>query len=119
MLDLLDFLWLRVFCLQAYIPQLALLIFLAVLPKILLILSRLEGFPSQARIVRAASSKYFYFIIFNVFLGVSIFGAIFSNINSVKVLVDQKNLSVSKVVQLLGSKLPPLATYYITFVALK
>ncbi|KAG0617408.1 hypothetical protein M758_5G188100 [Ceratodon purpureus] len=104
---------------QAYLPQLALLVFLALLPTILITLSRLEGFPSQSQIVRAASAKYFYFIIFNVFLGVTLFGAVFSNIASVNVLIDQSNLSVAKVVQLLGSKLPPVATYYITYVALK
>jgi len=86
---------------------------------ILLFLSRLEGFPAQSQVVRAASAKYFYFIIFNVFLGVTLFGAVFSNINSVKVLLDQSKLSPARVVQLLGSKLPPVATYYITYVALK
>lgn len=104
---------------QAYLPQVALLVFLALLPKVLILLSRLEGYPAQSQIVRAASSKYFYFVIFNVFLGVTIFGAVFSNINSVKVLIDQSRLSISRVVQLLGSKLPPAATYYITYVALK
>lgn len=104
---------------QAYLPQLALLLFLALLPKIMLILSQAEGFACQSQVVRSASAKYFYFIIFNVFLGVTIFGAVFSNINSVKVLIDQSNLSATKVVQLLGSKLPPVASYYITYVALK
>ncbi|KAG0616625.1 hypothetical protein M758_5G129300 [Ceratodon purpureus] len=104
---------------QAYLPQLALLIFLALLPKIMLILSQAEGFASQSQVVRSASSKYFYFIIFNVFLGVTIFGAVFSNISSVNFLISQSNLSPTKVVQLFGSKLPPVASYYITYVALK
>jgi len=105
--------------LQAYLPQIALLVFLALLPKLLLALSKAEGLPSQSQIVRAASGKYFYFIIFNVFLGVTVFGAVFANINSFKVLIAQKTLSVSKVVDLFGNKVPPVATYYITYVALK
>lgn len=105
--------------LQAYLPQLALILFLALLPHILILLSRLEGFPAQSQIVRSASAKYFYFVIFNVFLGVTIFGAVFSNLSSFQVLLDQSNLSVSRVVQLLGSKLPPVASYFITYVALR
>lgn len=104
---------------QAYLPQLALLAFLAVLPSILLALSRMEGFPAQSQIVRAASAKYFYFVIFNVFLGVTLLGTVISNVESIKTLVDTSGLSVPGVVKLLGSKLPPVATYYITYVALK
>lgn len=104
---------------QGYLPQLALLLFLFLLPKIMMVLSHAEGFPSQSQVVRSASSKYFYFIIFNVFLGVTIFGAVFSNLSSVKILVQQSQLSANKVVTLLGSKLPPVASYYITYVALR
>jgi hypothetical protein len=104
---------------SAYLPQVALLLFLALLPKIMLLLSQQEGFASQAQVVRSASAKYFYFIIFNVFLGVTIFGAVFSNIESVSFLIKQSQLSASRVVQLFGSKLPPVASYYITYVALK
>ena len=107
------------FFVQAYLPQIALLVFLALLPKLLLALSKAEGLPSQSQVVRAASGKYFYFIIFNVFLGVTVFGAVFANISSFKVLIAQKTLSVSKVVDLFGNKVPPVATYYITYVALK
>ncbi|KAG0604384.1 hypothetical protein M758_10G168100 [Ceratodon purpureus] len=105
--------------LQAFLPQLALLVFLALLPKLLLALSKAEGIPSQSHIVRAAAGKYFYFMVFNVFLGVTIFGAVFSSIQGFKVLIKQGNLSVSKVVELFGAKLPPVATFYITYVALK
>jgi hypothetical protein len=104
---------------QAYLPQLALIIFLALLPMLLLALSKAEGIPSQSHISRAAAGKYFYFMVFNVFLGVTIFGAVFSSIKGFKVLIQQGNLSVSSVVQLFGAKLPPVATFYITYIALK
>ncbi|KAG0579805.1 hypothetical protein M758_4G125800 [Ceratodon purpureus] len=105
--------------LQAYLPQVALIVFLALLPALLMFLSRLEGIPSQSHLVRAASGKYFYFIIFNVFLGVTLFGTIFSSLAGFKELLNSKNFSVSSVVTLFGSKLPPVAAYFITFVALQ
>lgn len=105
--------------LQAYLPQIALLVFLALLPSLLLALSKAEGIPDQSHIVRSASGKYFYFIIFNVFLGVTVFGAVISSIQGVKTLINQKQTSVGNVVAILGAKLPPMASYYVTYVALK
>lgn len=82
-------------------------------------LSKAEGIPTESHISRAAAGKYYYFMVFNVFLGITVFGAIISNIPALKQLINQGNLSVSQVVSLLGSKVPPVATYYITYVALK
>jgi hypothetical protein len=101
------------------LPQVALIVFLSLLPSMLMALSRMEGIPSQSHLVRAASGKYFYFIIFNVFLGVTLFGTIFSSIEGFKELLSSKNFSVSSVVTLFGTKLPPVAAYFITFVALQ
>lgn len=100
-------------------PQLALLVFMNLLPSLLMLLSRLEGIPSQSHLVRAASGKYFYFIVFNVFLGVTLFGTVFSSIAGFKELRNSKNFSVSSVVTLFGSRLPPVAAYFITYVALQ
>ncbi|KVH89298.1 protein of unknown function DUF221 [Cynara cardunculus var. scolymus] len=52
--------------LEAYLPQIALIVFLALLPKFLLFLSKAEGIPSESHAVRAASGKYFYFSVLNV-----------------------------------------------------
>ncbi|XP_004293515.1 PREDICTED: CSC1-like protein ERD4 [Fragaria vesca subsp. vesca] len=98
--------------LEAYLPQLALIIFLALLPKLLLALSKAEGIPSQSHAIRAAAGKYFYFIVFNVFLGVTVGGALFSTFKEIE---DDPN----KLVPLLATSLPGSATYFITFVALK
>lgn len=92
---------------------------MALLPALLMFLSRLEGIPSQSHLVRAASGKYFYFIVFNVFLGVTLFGTIFSSLAGFKELLSSKNFSVSSVVTLFGTKLPPVAAYFITYVALQ
>ena len=98
--------------LEAYLPQLALIIFLALLPKFLMFLSKAEGIPSQSHAVRATSGKYFYFIVFNVFIGVTVGGALFSTFKTI-----QKN--PNKLVSLLANSLPGSATFFITFVALK
>ncbi|CAM0905340.1 unnamed protein product [Alopecurus aequalis] len=98
--------------LQAYLPQLALIVFLALLPALLLFLSKSEGIPSQSHVVRAASGKYFYFIIFNVFLGITISSSLFG---ALKTIIDNP----TGIVTMLGNSLPGSATFFLTFVALK
>ncbi|KAF2305491.1 hypothetical protein GH714_005716 [Hevea brasiliensis] len=98
--------------LEAYLPQIALIVFLALLPKLLLFLSKAEGIPSQSHAVRATSGKYFYFTVLNVFIGVTIGGTLFSTFKSI-----QKN--PDSIVKLLGNGLPGNATFFLTFVALK
>lgn len=98
--------------LEAYLPQLALIVFLALLPSFLMKLSKAEGIPSQSHAIRAASGKYFYFIVFNVFLGVTLIGTLFS---SLKTIIDHP----TQLVTMLGQSLPGNATFFLTFVALK
>uniref|UniRef100_A0A0C9QXW6 TSA: Wollemia nobilis Ref_Wollemi_Transcript_816_2869 transcribed RNA sequence n=1 Tax=Wollemia nobilis TaxID=56998 RepID=A0A0C9QXW6_9CONI len=98
--------------LEAYLPQIILILFLALLPMLLLALSKLEGIPSESHAVRAASGKYFYFIVFNVFLGVAIGGALFQSLKEIE-------KHPNKITDLLGKSLPPVATFFISFVALK
>ncbi|KAM5587572.1 CSC1-like protein ERD4 [Rosa sericea] len=98
--------------LEAFLPQLALIIFLALLPKLLFALSKAEGIPSQSHAVRAASGKYFYFTVFNVFLGVTIGGTLFSTFKEIE-------KEPNKIISLLATSLPGNATYFVTFVALK
>jgi hypothetical protein len=98
--------------LQAYLPQLALIVFLALLPALLLFVSKSEGIPSQSHVVRAASGKYFYFIVFNVFLGITISSTLFS---ALRTIIDNPK----GVIDMLGSSLPGSATFFLTFVALK
>lgn len=98
--------------LEAYLPQLALIIFLALLPKLLLYLSKAEGIPSVSHAVRAASGKYFYFTILNVFIGVTVGGTLF---DTFKTIEDEPK----KLVSILAKSLPSNATFFLTFVALK
>ncbi|EEF31314.1 conserved hypothetical protein [Ricinus communis] len=98
--------------LEAYLPQLALIIFLALLPSFLMFLSKLEGIPSVSHAVRATSGKYFYFTVLNVFLGVTLSGTLFS---AFKKIQKDPNSTVT----LLADGLPGNATFFLTFVALK
>jgi hypothetical protein len=98
--------------LGAFLPQLALIVFLALLPKFLLFLSKAEGIPLESHAIRAASGKYFYFSVFNVFIGVTLSGSLLENLKEI-----QKN--PNSIVELLGTSLPGQATFFLTFVALK
>ncbi|ERM99166.1 hypothetical protein AMTRI_Chr02g212240 [Amborella trichopoda] len=98
--------------LEAFLPQLALLVFMALLPMFLMMLSKAEGIPSESHAVRAASGKYFYFTIFTVFIGFTLGGSLFDNLKNVGKHPDQ-------IVTMLGDSVPKVAMYFITFVALK
>ncbi|KAK8961688.1 hypothetical protein KSP40_PGU012298 [Platanthera guangdongensis] len=98
--------------LEAYLPQVALIVFLALLPALLMFLSKAEGIPSQGHVIRAASGKYFYFIVFNVFLGVTVGGTLYT---SMKTIANKPKAAVN----LLADSLPQNATFFVTYVALQ
>jgi calcium permeable stress-gated cation channel len=98
--------------LEAYLPQLALIVFLALLPSLLLFLSKSEGIPTHSHAVRAASGKYFYFIVFNVFIGYTIGSTLFKSLTTI--LNNPR-----AIVSMLARSLPGSATFFLTFVALK
>ena len=98
--------------LQAYLPQLVLLVFIFLLPSLLLKLSSFEGIPSKAIRDRAAAGKFFYFNVFNIFLGVTIVGSLFT---SLKGLIDNPQ----SIIALLSESLPGQASFFISFVALR
>ncbi|XP_010540605.1 PREDICTED: CSC1-like protein ERD4 [Tarenaya hassleriana] len=98
--------------LEAYLPQITLIVFLAMLPKLLLFLSKAEGIPSESHAQRAASGKYFYFSVLNVFIGVTISGTLFDTLKKV-----EKN--PNSIISILATSLPRSATFFLTYVALK
>ncbi|CAA7062349.1 unnamed protein product [Microthlaspi erraticum] len=98
--------------LESYLPQIALIVFLMLLPKFLMFLSKAEGIPSQSHAIRAASGKYFYFSVLNVFIGVTLAGTLF---DTLKELEKDPN----SIVTVLATSLPKSATFFLTYVALK
>ncbi|CAI7848885.1 unnamed protein product [Closterium sp. NIES-54] len=97
---------------EAFLPQLALILFLALLPRLLLLLSLFEGLPSRSHAIRAASGKYFYFTVLNVFIGTALTSGVFQ---AIKQILDHP----TAVVDLLGSSLPQAATFFISYISLR
>ncbi|KAL1555785.1 CSC1-like protein erd4 [Salvia divinorum] len=80
--------------------------------KFLLFLSKAEGIPSLSHAERAASGKYYYFSVLNIFIGVTVGHTLF---DSLKDIEDNPN----SVFDVLAASLPGSATFFLTFVALK
>ena len=59
---------------QGLLPGIALKIFLILLPTILMIMSKIEGFTSLSSLERRSAAKYHLFLLVNVFLGSIITG---------------------------------------------
>jgi hypothetical protein len=57
---------------QGFLPSLVLALFVNQVPNFLPVLAKLEGIPSQSAIDSWVLSKFFYFQLFNVFLGVTV-----------------------------------------------
>lgn len=68
--------------LQGFLPGLALKIFLWILPTVLLIMSKIEGYIALSTLERRAAAKYYYFMLVNVFLGSIIAGTAFEQLHS-------------------------------------
>ncbi|CAK9133880.1 unnamed protein product [Ilex paraguariensis] len=66
--------------LQGFLPSLALKIFLYILPTVLLILSKVEGYVALSVLERRAAAKCYYFMLVNVFLGSIMAGTSLRNV---------------------------------------
>uniref|UniRef100_A0A1D1YU57 Putative membrane protein C2G11.09 n=1 Tax=Anthurium amnicola TaxID=1678845 RepID=A0A1D1YU57_9ARAE len=95
---------------QGYIPGLALKIFLYFLPSVLLIMSKIEGYLSLSLLERRAASKYYYFMLVNVFLGSIITGTAFEQLYS---FLHQ---SPTQIPRTIGLAIPMKATFFMTFI---
>ncbi|XP_019162945.1 PREDICTED: CSC1-like protein At4g02900 [Ipomoea nil] len=95
---------------QGFLPGIALKIFLAILPTILMIMSKIEGFTSISSLERRSAAKYHLFILVNVFLGSIIAGAAFEQL---KTFLDQSPAEIPKTV---GVAIPIRATFFITYI---
>jgi len=69
--------------LQGFLPNLVLIIFMALLVPIITAVSKAQGYHSNSEIDESVFSKYFLFLVFNVFLVSAIAGSIFQSIESI------------------------------------
>lgn len=67
---------------QGFLPGIALKIFLILLPTILMLMSKFEGFIAISTLERRSASKYYIFQLINVFLGSIITGTAFQQLHS-------------------------------------
>ena len=67
---------------QGFLPGIVLKIFLILLPMILMLMSKFEGFVSLSALQRRSASKYYIFLLVNVFLASIIIGTAFEQLNS-------------------------------------
>ncbi|KVI09372.1 protein of unknown function DUF221 [Cynara cardunculus var. scolymus] len=95
---------------QGFLPGIALKIFLILLPKILMAMSKFEGFLSKSRLERRSASRYYLFNFVNVFLGSIIAGAAFEQLNTFL------NQSANRIPETIGIAIPMKATFFITYI---
>ncbi|XP_071737356.1 calcium permeable stress-gated cation channel 1-like [Rutidosis leptorrhynchoides] len=95
---------------QGFLPGIVLKIFLFLLPKILMMMSKFEGFLSISRLERRAASRYYLFNFVNVFLGSIIAGAAFEQLNTFL------NQPANKIPETIGIAIPMKATFFITYI---
>lgn len=67
---------------QGFLPGIALKIFLILLPTILMIMSKFEGFLSISRLERRSASRYYLFNFFNVFLASVVTGTVLEQLDT-------------------------------------
>ncbi|RAL49553.1 hypothetical protein DM860_012986 [Cuscuta australis] len=95
---------------QGFLPGLALKIFLILLPTILMLMSKFEGFLSLSSLERRAASRYYIFNFVNVFFASIIAGAAFEQLNT---FIHQ---SANKIPETIGAAIPMKATFFITYI---
>lgn len=96
--------------LQGFLPGLALKVFLYVLPSVLMVMSKVEGYLSLSSLERRAAAKYYYFMLVNVFLGSIITGTAFEQLYS---FLHQ---SPTEIPRTIGVSIPMKATFFMTYI---
>ncbi|XP_058095114.1 calcium permeable stress-gated cation channel 1-like [Magnolia sinica] len=95
---------------QGFLPGIALKIFLIVLPAILMFMSKFEGFTSISALERRSASRYYLFLLVNVFLGSIITGTAFEQLDA---FIHQP---ANKIPETIGVAIPMKATFFITYI---
>ncbi|RWR89682.1 CSC1-like protein [Cinnamomum micranthum f. kanehirae] len=96
--------------LQGFLPGLALKIFLYILPTVLMIMSKVEGYLSLSELERRGAAKYYYFMLVNVFLGSIVTGTAFEQLHA---FLHQPPTQIPRTI---GVSIPMKATFFITYI---
>ncbi|XP_078445970.1 hyperosmolality-gated Ca2+ permeable channel 1.2-like [Wolffia australiana] len=95
---------------QGFLPGIALKIFLILLPTILMLMSKFEGIVAISALERRSASKYYLFILVNVFLGSVIAGTAFQQLDTFI------HTSTNQIPITIGQSIPLKATFFITYI---
>ncbi|XP_047323706.1 CSC1-like protein At1g32090 [Impatiens glandulifera] len=96
--------------LQGFLPGLTLKIFLLVLPKLLMMMSKIEGHVAFSVLERRTAAKYYYFMLVNVFLGSIVTGTAFQQLYS---FLHQAPTQIPRTI---GVSIPQKATFFMTYI---
>ncbi|XP_061343032.1 CSC1-like protein At1g32090 isoform X3 [Gastrolobium bilobum] len=96
--------------LQGFLPGLALKIFLYILPAVLMIMSKIEGYIALSTLERKTAAKYYYFMLVNVFLGSIVTGTAFEQLHA---FLHQ---SPTQIPRTIGVSIPMKATFFMTYI---
>ncbi|KAK8486716.1 hypothetical protein V6N11_069078 [Hibiscus sabdariffa] len=96
--------------LQGFLPGIALKIFLALLPRLLMTMSVIEGYPSLSALDRRSAAKYHMFILVNIFLGSIITG---SALQQLKTFLEKPPTEIPETI---GEYIPMKANFFITYI---
>ncbi|KAI7859840.1 hypothetical protein BDC45DRAFT_495107 [Circinella umbellata] len=94
-----------------FIPTLAVVIFMAILPVIVNILSHIEGFQSRSEAEESSFSKHFFFLLFNLLLVFTVTSTLF------KTLTDMIE-DPTQIANILASSLGQVAPFFVNYTVL-
>ena len=97
---------------QGFLPTLGVVVFLAVVPKILEALCEQQGIQSHSGVARSLYNKYFTFILFNVVL-------VFTIVGTWAQAVDKVYHNIGELTLILATSLPRVAPFFINYIILK
>eukprot|EP00898_Chlorokybus_atmophyticus_P003092 jgi/Chlat1/3784/Chrsp259S03919 len=95
--------------LRAIFATWVLLLFLKLVPIFALWVSKIQLGISLSQLQRQAFSKFFYILLFNVFIGYTLSGTLFSQL---QYIIDHP----AELVTILGASIPTASSFFITFV---
>eukprot|EP00756_Hemistasia_phaeocysticola_P033984 Hpha_TRINITY_DN16497_c1_g3::TRINITY_DN16497_c1_g3_i4::g.161144::m.161144 len=98
--------------LTGFLPTVALMVFMALLPKILMFFSKVEGLHSWSLIDRAVLKKMYYFEVVNVYFVTALGGAVLASIGDI---ID----TPSSAFRLLGEAIPKVSVFFTSYVVLQ
>lgn len=95
---------------QGYLPGLALKIFLLLLPWLLMLMSKIEGYTSLSSLERRSAAKYFIFLVITVFFGSILTGSASQQLQYII------HSSPSSIPRLIGDAVATKALFFITYI---